>query len=485
MKVLLVSYCFGPRLGQAMIGVYKRSLRVALQLCERGHEVSLFCSGRENYEDEVTRRAARRMRFVDWPFLKPAGWGAELNRRNFLQGMSRLAPDAVVIGEAPLAGVLLEASLCALELEIPIVCLDNAYRPNLVDQFCMDHGPFFDALILTGPSSFHTPSPPPYLVQVPPFIIASPAEASKLIRHELGLNGEKLIVVLAYDRNVEELGSSLLARLPSRRVEAIFLSNDPEGCRQRLAELPPGRLERVRVIPPCADELLFGLIEQARLVVGKCAFMQVSECLCLRTPIIGFYFEGQFHLSLLPDSCSRFLCSTSSRQADGRVLAEAQRFLEMGKEQMLTAHDGRLGAAERAAQVIEGLPSAPRTTLGDCDGRGLSIERMVCALQNVHDGSNGIRVRNMRLSNIRNYGSQHVFQVACHYDCLGGRQFKRLWWRTFDTKGAAAAEAALARKPGSGRELHLYLEDDAILIERDVGEANLLTLEEAETWQPG
>ena len=168
LRVLFVTYCFGNAQGQALIGVYKRGLRVALELSGRGHEIAFFCPGRENFHDDITARAEAQMQFVDIPFDEPNAEQADASHRAFREAVAALRPDVVVVGEAPLSGPLLEATLCAVELGVPLVLLDNAYQPGLVDLFCRVHGPVADGIILTGPSSFHSPDAPAYLAQVPP-----------------------------------------------------------------------------------------------------------------------------------------------------------------------------------------------------------------------------------------------------------------------------------------------------------------------------
>lgn len=67
-RFFFVTYCFGDYQGQSLIGVYKRGLRIALELADRGHEVVFFCTGREAFSDDLTRQAEQRLTFVDIPF---------------------------------------------------------------------------------------------------------------------------------------------------------------------------------------------------------------------------------------------------------------------------------------------------------------------------------------------------------------------------------------------------------------------------------
>jgi hypothetical protein len=54
--------------GQALIGCYKRGLRIAMEFVARGHDVFVFCTGRQFYHDELTRRAEAVVQFVEFPF---------------------------------------------------------------------------------------------------------------------------------------------------------------------------------------------------------------------------------------------------------------------------------------------------------------------------------------------------------------------------------------------------------------------------------
>lgn len=474
MRFLFVTYCFGNAQGQALIGVYKRGLRVALELCRRGHEIAFCCPGRENFRDEMTVRAETLLQFVDLPLDDATG---EDDRRASLDGIAALRPDAVVVGEAPLSGPLLEATWCAVELGIPLVVLDNAYQPALVDLFCQVQGPMVDGIILTGPSSFHAPDGPVYLAQVPPYIEASPLEAAELLNDQLGLTGRRLVTVLAYDRNVEQLGASLLSKLADPDLEAVFLTPDLDGCRRRLAErsIAGGSW---RVIAPAPERLLFGLLQLSRLAIGKCAFMQVTECLALHTPIIGFYFQGDFTLDYIPQVCRPFACSTAAHEADSATVAAARRLLELSGDDMAVVHNGELQATAKAAGFLEVLPRRPRPqTTAECERLGLSPALVERALRRQHPHGR-VTIDLLRAARVRLLPGQQVYGLGCHYAVDGERRFARLWARLCESRRAAEAEAA--RASGTGRNLLLLAATERLLIEEAVGEAVLPSLEEAE-----
>ena len=469
MRVFIVAYCFGGATGQTLIGVYKRALRVGHALCARGHDVFFSCTGRENYRDDMTERAEQRMKFLDWPWARSLHEGAEYNRQQTLAALRRAAPDVVVIGEAPLAGSLLEVTLAAAELGVPVVCLDNAYSPYSAAGFCVLHGSMYDGVVLTGPSSFYTSRPPDFLLQVPPYIDSSQDEARAFLE-ERGLGGRRVITVLAYDESVEALGASLLAKLQRDDVAAVFISHRPDTCRRRLETLPAAVRDRVGVIQPLDDRRHFGLLQESRLVIGKCAFMQVSECLSLRTPIIGFHFQGDFHLNFIPGKCRRFAHMTSDTAADERTVARARRFLDLTPADMRVVHDGRLGAADRTVTFLEELPKTPRTgTTAECAALGLSRELMLKAIAPAYAGSD-VEIVAVRMSSLRQSKRQRVFTVLCRYTVDGQPEARRLWFRRFKRRRDLEGELALAFDPEARRTVLHHSVRDRTLIEQDVGE---------------
>jgi hypothetical protein len=502
MRFLFVTYCFGNAQGHALVGVYKRGLRIALELAGRGHEVAFLCPGRENFHDETTAAAERLLRFVDIEFRNPTTEAAVWNRRQFTACIRAVRPDVVVIGEAPLSGLLLEATLSAVEAGIPIAVVDNAYNPTLAKLFSEQWQTMFDGIVLTGPRSFWYGEAPRNVLQIPPFIQPDSASARSLVTGELGLRGERLVTVLAYDLNVQALALSILRGLGSPAVEAVFLTHEIESCRRQIEGLPVELRDRVRVLPPQPDGLHFGLLQLSRLVVGKCAFMQLSECLSLHTPIIGYAFVHQFSLRMVPAVCRQFSYSTFETAASAETLAAARRLIEVQPEAMRAVHDGTLGAAERAADFLELLPR-DRGNAGDaCEQvlrqyyehtdsptrvarvwgrRRLTHEVIRSALARGHAEAE-IAVREVRFCPIRRLGrtlgqGEEIFAAAASYTADGAQRFRRLWIRRFNTLHGLQQSVEQARFPGSNRRLCLVRTEQRFLIEEDRGEALLPTLE--------
>jgi hypothetical protein len=254
----------------------------------------------------------------------------------------------------------------------------------------------------------------------------------------------------------------------------------------------------VRVLPPQPDGLHFGLLQLSRLVIGKCAFMQVSECLSLLTPILGYAFAGQFSLRMVPAVCRQFSHSTTETEASAETLAAARRLIEVQPEAMRAVHDGTLGAAEQAADFLESLPGEPRGSVGEaCERalrrhwertastvawgrRRLTDEVFRSALVRVHPEAD-IAVREVRFGHIRNLGrgEENIFAATASYTLDGAPRFRRLWLRLFSSPQGLERSVRLARAPGSERRLCLVRPEQRFLIEEDRGEALLPTLESA------
>ena len=475
MRVFIVAYCFGGLTRQTLIGVYKRALRVGHALCDRGHHVTFFCAGREHYHDDMAERAERRMEFVDWPWKRPLHEGADDNRRNTLAALRDAAPDIVLIGEAPLAGALLEVTLAAVELGLRVACLDNAYNPYNCEEFCRRHGPIFDGVILTGPSSFHTARPPGSSCRFRRISILH--LRTRAFLEQLGLGARRIMTVLAYDASVEALGVDL-RKLRIDDVGAVFISHRLESCRRRLEQLPAEMQDRARD-RPLDDRRHFGLLQESRLVVGKCAFMQVSECLSLQTPIIGFYFQGDFHLDYIPDECRPFAHMSSDTTGDEETLDRARQFLALTPWDMRAVHHGRLGAAESTVTFLEQLPQMmrPGTTI-ECAAHGLSRDLLHTALGPRYPGSD-VHVTDVRMSVVRESERQLVFSVLCRCTVDGQAEARRLWLRRFKRVEDLRAEIDRASDPSLKRTVLYQSNRDRTLLEQDIGEAALPALNEA------
>jgi len=476
-KFLFVTYCMGRDYGQMQIGVYKRGLRVGMELSARGHEVLFFCTGRHNYQDALTVRAEKHFQFLDIPFQPARYEGAQANRTSYLDWMAKERPDMVVIGEAPMAGTLLESTLAAVESGIPVVLLDNAYHPRFVDLFCQKHGSMFDGIILSGPSALQGTTGFRYLTQVPPYIEASEIEAKSLLA-DLGLGDHPLMIFLAYDPKVAHLGLSLVNKLSDLELDGLFITADHAYMDEQLNTFPGALKENLRVIPPPGDEILFGLLKIAHCAVVKCGFMQVTESLTLHTPVIGFYFPGDFSIDTFPKSMRSFGFMTDNPEADAETIKAARSFLQLDKDKMKAVHDGELGAAAKTAIFMETMSPTPRAdTTSEVVKLGFSKALIQTALEKFTDRS-PVHINQIRSNFMRDFPTHHLYVLACDYSIDGERGFARLWGRLFWNRSALLVENRKAKSADSRRRVLELSRRERIMLEVYLGDEALPSIKE-------
>lgn len=469
MRILFVAYCMiNNENGDSLIGVYKRSLRIAMEMVRRGHEVWMFCTGRQDYRDELTTQAQGRIHFLDFPHRLLFSRSEALKRRFYRSTFHRMKLDLVVAGEAPLAGTILEATLSAVSLGVPVAVLDNAYCPELAQAFVNFHGPMVDGLVLTGPSSFQLHNPPAFYCAAPPYIQGTPGEAVEFLR-QLGLDGGPLITILGYEKKAEQLALALMVELRDD-CRAVLLSPSPERSSQNVEALSESVRARIRVLPPPGENLLFGLLHASNLVIGKSGFMQVSECLALGTPFIGIEYRGCMHPQVLHREAAMFVHTTSSVLPDQATKEAAVRFLQVPKESMRHLHDQRFGASSVVADFLERLPKQPRPeTLKESERLGYSREVLRKALAVRHPGAT-ISVENIRCSRLRNLNWGSIDSVAVLYRGFRSARTAFLWGRRYASESVAQEDICAAQQTGSGRQVLLVDRERQLMIEEDAGE---------------
>jgi hypothetical protein len=333
-----------------------------------------------------------------------------------------------------------------------------------------------DAIVLTGTSCqhVHLPSPPPWLCQVPPYIESSP-ESAREVLDDLGLTGRGLVTILAYDQKVQDLARSLLVRLDGSMgadgadTEYLFLARRADEAPDLFDTLPESLRARVRIIPIPPDPVLFGLVQLARLAIVKYGYMQVSECLALRTPVVAVYHEGMTWVDTLPMLCQRFVCV--SQEADDRTVATATRLLAVRPDDMSAIHNGELGAAARTAEFLEQLPRAPRReTWADSTGLGFREERVRSALAG-ELGTDIFKLDVLRATYLRTVPDGELYSLVCGCRVDGSERFVRLWGRQYI--GEEAVERERLAADGSSRRVLFASPPDRLLIEADLGQQML------------
>jgi hypothetical protein len=470
LRALFVTYCLARPQGEVQIGAFKRCCRVALELHRRGHEALIHCTGHRDYRDPLTDRARAELRFVEIGFERADREAVERNRSRFRDALRRLRPDLVVIGEAPLAGPMLEATLTAAEVEVPVVVLDNVYHPDLVGFFCAGHGPALDGLVLNGPSALQAASAPPWVEQVPPDVEGSEDEARRWLA-DSGVDERAVVTAFAYDRHVLRLAASLAERLAGPDRGFVLLSRRPDECAPRLAWLSAAARRHVHVLAPPADPVLFGLLALSRLAIVKYGFMQLTECLSLRTPAVVVYRGSAPWFEHLPAECRGFVHVAPRPRADAATVAAALRFLGTDRAEIPRFHAGPLDAAARTAAFFERVAGRPpRATTAEVVGLGFGREAVAAALAPRHPGET-VTVDRLRATRLRYLGEAEVYALLCVYRAGGERHAGRLWgWRF---AGAAAARAFRTAAAAERREVLHRSPDGLVLLEHDLGDANL------------
>jgi hypothetical protein len=357
MRIFFAAYCnIKDENPGAVPEVYRRALRIALEMVSRGHEVWMFCLGRQGYQDDLTCEAEGCIHFLDFPLRLYPSPRAELRSRCFRMALRRMQPDLMVVGEAPLDGTLLEFTIAAVKLGIRMVLLDHVCALRKARAFIAVHGSMFDGIVLNGPSSLHMRHPPKYYCPAPPYIEGSPAEAEILL-NQCGIRPKHWITVLAYEKKVQQFAATLLPSLAAHDIAAVFLAPAPKECRKLLAATTQFT-ERTIVLPPSNDNLRFGLLQRSGLVIGKCDFTQMSEALALGAPFLGITYEGCFRVRYLPPWMRRFVYAADVAQSDRETLDAAVHLMLTPHKEMLGVHDGRFGAAAMVADFLERLPAA-------------------------------------------------------------------------------------------------------------------------------
>lgn len=397
---------------------------------DRGHEVALYCGGRDLYQDALTRRAEGRLQ--SWGTGRMGAPAGEV-RALLHADLERWRPDQVVVCDAPLGGPLLEATLCAAEAGIPVVLIDNLYNTRFAEYFCRMHGPVADGILLTGLSCCYTSGGPPYLGQVPPLLDLDASGASAF----LGSMDGPLMTVLAYDPRALALGQSLAAALPG--VQTLFLSPKPVSVSGRVATPPE-------------DAVLAGVLQRSDLVVGKCGFLQLSECLALGTPFLGLEYQTYYNPSDLPPVCQSMLHITSSVDAGPETVAAARRLLA-GDYSAAGVHDGGTDGILSAVRFLESLPREPRSGCGsEAAAHGFTPGRVLWAL-----GEMG-PVEMLRCTMVRNEPEVQIFSLVC---LVGGRTY-RLGGKRYPSLELLREGAAAGRRHVRG-----VWEEDLVLLEQD------------------
>lgn len=268
----------------AQIGVMKRCLRIIEKLPRRV-EIHLIVVGLIPESEPLFRKLRPRIRVHRYPDSIPI-----LNRQ-----LDSIAPDALILGETPLRGPLLNLANAAHGRKIPIITIDNFMSPIVCDLI---HGAFdFPMRLLT----LGLPEP------------GENRDSGRFWRRTLPLirlpavdNGSEAaarcdLTILGYDEETLRRSLQLLDRLPAAAEALIFTRNAwIEPVQARLAESSRNR-SRVHGFP--TDEHLYAVMSRANLIFAKGGFQQMIESVALGRPFVCQVCGGGIEEPYLPPHC--------------------------------------------------------------------------------------------------------------------------------------------------------------------------------------
>jgi hypothetical protein len=472
MKFLFAAYCMmdnGP--GNSLIGVYKRCLRIGLELHARGHQVAVICPGRHGLRDDTVAAAEQCIQFIDPPLRTYFHPSARYKRRCLRRAIRDFAPDVVAIGEVPMRGILLDVAVASCELRIPTIILDNASRPLLAAKFVKDHGAIADGIALMGPSSLQMENPPAFYCGIAPFI-KRPNEAATRTLNEAWPQSNSVITVLAYERKAEDLAIALMRAMPYLPCSVVLIAPDVAATRERLQVLPIRVRDKFHVMALPDEGVLFEAIRRSSIVIGKLGFMQMIESICLGTPFLGLYYRGCFSLWGLPPQMLRVVGQTSSTRATLPVCLRFLRLLYTGRRFIGDVHRGGFSGQSMACDFLERMAGNLRPGVTeDSSHHGYSVDYVTRALQARHP-ARSIHVLWVRSAPMWDTANEKVHLLIAAYRSGSRQQIVVLWGRRFaNPLFAQQASASILSEPA--RRIWFQSLDATLWIEEELSEDDL------------
>ncbi len=321
----------------SLIGVLKRCFRLVAELPDRWRfHVHNF--GHLPWRDPLIEHVRPRISYSEGPAATEAFASGALLRA--------VRPDVVVIGESPLAGRLLQAYRICAAARLPQICIENYYGEVMRLHTALSYR-FIQRWLLIGLRESGALERPIPRAEVVPPLVALPERPSFF--HDSG------VCVLGYDEKTLRVGLSLIMRLPEGVPATVLIRPGLE----RLAAAVRQRRRGLEIRPIPSDRDLFRLMAEARIVVCKNGFQQMTEAVRLGTPVIACPQTGGVPPELLPAHLAPFI-----RYATDEGIVEAvpvalrwlsRRPASPWSAEKLWGRDLRKHAAERLAVLIQDL----------------------------------------------------------------------------------------------------------------------------------
>ncbi|MGH6744604.1 hypothetical protein, partial [Novosphingobium sp.] len=170
-------------------------------------------------------------------------------------------------------------------------------------------------------------------------------------------------------------------------------------------------------------------LRTSQLAIVKYGFMQVTEALSLRTPVLAVYHDGPRWLRHTPRFCHNFVYVASDADTGPQIAAAAHKLMDTDKEEMKPIHTTVFAAAQEAARFLEKLyVRGLRDTTAECAERGFSQQRVAAALEELEHGGQ-VSIRSLRCIRVMaSIGTEQkeVFALFCRYTVAGEQRTARL-----------------------------------------------------------
>ncbi|MGD8568077.1 MAG: hypothetical protein PVJ39_08310 [Gammaproteobacteria bacterium] len=334
-RTLFVSYDCSAGLGSGptMIGVLKRGLRLIDCMPPNLLVPHWLHWGQLEIDDPLIQRMAREIPPLTVPWqpgprrngVIPYILGIICERATRRAGQikylrrlfDRLQPDLIVLGEAPLAGLLNLAHEAALDLSIPQLVIDNYYNESQPQRFTHEW-PAVNQWLLVGLSrQGQYGRIGKQTVLIPPLLTKSISPSTRRVD----------LTILGYDSKVTELGIALLTALPAGTTAHLIhrdLSTEQiDALRLRIG------VRRLSTQTMPEDLQLRDCLRGSRVVVCKNGFQQMVESLAVGTPVATYEAGGGVPQHLLNKQFQPFVTySTPQCASDPCLISRVKQWID-------------------------------------------------------------------------------------------------------------------------------------------------------------
>lgn len=344
-RIVFVSYDRSAGLGSGptMIGVLKRGLRLINHLPPDVPTPYWLHWGQLEINDPLIQQMAQEIPRLLVPWQPPKisngvfayvlGIIREHTSQNagkikYLSRLfDRLQPDVIVLGEAPMAGLLNLVHQAACDRAIPQLVIDNYYDCSQPQRFAQEW-PTVSQWLLVGLSPQDQYGRiDERTVLIPPLLSKSNSQPKRHVD----------LTILGYDSKVTQLGIALLTALPPGTSAHLIhrdLSEDQiDALRLRIGE----RQLLTDTMPD--DNQLRDWLGGTNVVVCKNGFQQLVESLAVGKPIVTYEAGGGVPEGLLNKAFQPYVrYSTPERASEQDLVSTVRHWIKQSPTMPWTEH---------------------------------------------------------------------------------------------------------------------------------------------------